>query len=55
MTQTVGITAINYYIPSGTITSEEMSKQSNIPEWVFTDKIGIQKKPIPPNFSSRRS
>ena len=46
MNQTVGIASLNYYIPSGRITSEEMSKKSKIPEWVFTEKIGIMRKPI---------
>ncbi|GAB1541685.1 ketoacyl-ACP synthase III [Scytonema sp. NUACC21] len=44
--QTVGITSIGYYIPSGILTSEEMSKLSNIPESVFIEKIGIKKKSI---------
>ena len=46
MNQTVGIASINYHIPSGRITSEEMAQKSNIPEWVFTEKIGIRRKPI---------
>ncbi|MDJ0591086.1 MAG: 3-oxoacyl-[acyl-carrier-protein] synthase III C-terminal domain-containing protein [Pleurocapsa sp. MO_226.B13] len=46
MNQTVGIAALNYYIPSGKITSAEMSQKSNIPEWLFTEKIGIKEKPI---------
>lgn len=46
MNQTVGIAALNYYIPSGRITSAEMSKNSQIPEWVFTEKIGIASKPV---------
>ncbi len=46
MNLTVGIASLNYYIPSGRITSEEMAKKSNIPEWVFTEKIGIRRKPI---------
>jgi 3-oxoacyl-[acyl-carrier-protein] synthase III len=45
-TETVGITSIGYYIPSGVLTSEEMAKLTNLPEFVFTEKIGIEKKPI---------
>lgn len=45
-TETVGIASIAYYIPSGILTSEEMAKMSNLPVWVFTDKIGIEKKAI---------
>ena len=46
MNQTVGIAALNYYIPSGRITSEEIAERASIPEWVFTEKIGIERKPI---------
>lgn len=46
MNLTVGIASLNYYIPSGRITSEEIAKKSSIPEWVFTQKIGIRRKPI---------
>ncbi|MCJ8283486.1 MAG: hypothetical protein MJK14_27790, partial [Rivularia sp. ALOHA_DT_140] len=45
-TQTVGIASVGYYLPSGVMTAEEMSKLSNLPEIVFTEKIGINKKPI---------
>ena len=44
--ETVGIASIGYYIPSGILTSQEMAKQANLPEFVFTEKIGIQQKPI---------
>lgn len=44
--ETVGIASIGYYIPSGILTSKEMAKLANLPEFVFTEKIGIQKKPI---------
>ena len=44
--QTVGITSIGYYLPTGTLTSAQMSKLANLPETIFTDKIGIQQKPI---------
>lgn len=44
--QTVGITSIGYYIPTGILTSKEMAKLANLPEFVFTDKIGIKQKPI---------
>lgn len=44
--ETVGIASVGYYLPSGVLTSEEMAKLSNLPEMVFTEKIGINKKPI---------
>ena len=44
--ETVGITSISYYIPSGILTSEEMAKLANLPVSVFSEKIGINKKPI---------
>lgn len=44
--ETVGITSIGYYVPAGTLTSSQMSKLANLPEMVFTDKIGIQQKPV---------
>lgn len=44
--QTVGITSIGYYIPPGILTSKEMSKLSQLPEFIFTDKIGIKQKPV---------
>ena len=44
--QTVGIASVGYYLPSGRLTAEEMSKLSNLPEMVFTEKIGINQKPI---------
>ncbi|WP_193197749.1 3-oxoacyl-[acyl-carrier-protein] synthase III C-terminal domain-containing protein [Nostoc sp. MG11] len=44
--QTVGITSIGYYIPSDILTSEEMAKLANLPEFVFTEKIGMRQKPI---------
>lgn len=44
--QTVGITSVGYYIPKGILTSEEMAKLANLPEFVFTEKIGIKQKPI---------
>ena len=44
--QTVGITSVAYYIPTGILPSKEMAKLANLPEFVFTDKIGIKQKPI---------
>jgi 3-oxoacyl-[acyl-carrier-protein] synthase III len=44
--QTVGITSLGYYIPSEILTSEEMAKLANLPEFVFTEKIGMKQKPI---------
>ncbi|MBW4688552.1 MAG: hypothetical protein KME40_26540 [Komarekiella atlantica HA4396-MV6] len=44
--QTVGITSIGYYIPSEILTSEEMAKLANLPEFVFTEKMGMKQKPI---------
>lgn len=44
--ETVGIASIGYYIPSGILTSNEMAKLANLPEFVFTEKIGVEKKAI---------
>ena len=44
--QTVGITSIGYYIPSNFLSSKKMAELANLPESVFTEKIGIKKKPI---------
>lgn len=44
--QTVGITSVGYYIPTGILTSQEMAKLANLPEFVFTEKIGIKQKRI---------
>ena len=43
---TVGIAGLGYYIPHGTITSREMAQWSGIPESVFLDKIGIERKHV---------
>lgn len=45
-TETVGIASIGYYIPSEILTSEEMARLANLPVSVFSEKIGIKKKPI---------
>ncbi|MBW4593731.1 MAG: hypothetical protein KME46_12650 [Brasilonema angustatum HA4187-MV1] len=45
-TETVGIVSIGYYVPSGILTSEEMAKLAHLPVSVFSEKIGINKKPI---------
>lgn len=42
----VGIAAIGCYIPAGVETSREMAEKSGFPEYVFTDKIGIRRKPV---------
>ncbi|NEN87576.1 MAG: 3-oxoacyl-ACP synthase [Okeania sp. SIO3H1] len=44
--ETVGITTIGYYIPSGVMTSEAIAKLADIPLWVLTEKLGMEKKPI---------
>ena len=44
--ETVGIKSIGYYIPSASLTSEQMAKLSGLAVEVFTEKIGIKKKPI---------
>ena len=43
MEETVGIAAISYYLPSGIMTSEAIAKLANIPPWVLTEKIGMEK------------
>ena len=44
--ETVGIKSIGYYIPEGILSSEQMAKLSGLPLEVFTEKMGINKKPI---------
>ncbi|RCJ26515.1 beta-ketoacyl-ACP reductase [Nostoc sp. ATCC 43529] len=46
MEPTVGIASVSYYIPKGILTSKEMAQLANLPEFVFTEKIGIKQKPI---------
>jgi 3-oxoacyl-[acyl-carrier-protein] synthase-3 len=43
---TVGISGMGYFIPDGILTSKEMSRRSGIPESVFLEKIGIERKHI---------
>ncbi|MDO9326344.1 MAG: 3-oxoacyl-ACP synthase [Methanoregula sp.] len=43
---TVGISGLGYYIPKSTITSHEMAQWSGIPESVFSEKIGIERKHV---------
>ncbi len=43
---TVGISGMGYYIPDGIMTSREIAGQSGIPEAVFLEKIGIERKHI---------
>ena len=43
---TVGISGMGYYIPDGILTSHEMARRSGIPEAVFLEKIGIERKHI---------
>ncbi|HWQ19730.1 MAG TPA: 3-oxoacyl-[acyl-carrier-protein] synthase III C-terminal domain-containing protein [Methanotrichaceae archaeon] len=45
-TETVGIASLGHYIPSGVITSSEMSRRSGIPLHVFIEKIGMEQKHI---------
>jgi 3-oxoacyl-[acyl-carrier-protein] synthase III len=40
----VGISGMGYYIPDGIMTSHEMAIRSGIPEPVFLEKIGIERK-----------
>jgi 3-oxoacyl-[acyl-carrier-protein] synthase-3 len=44
--ETVGIASIGCYIPSGIITSDEISRLSGIPVEVLLDKIGMERKHI---------
>jgi len=44
--ETVGIASIGLYIPSGIVTSDEMSNLSGIPLHVFLEKIGTEQKHI---------
>ncbi len=42
----VGIAGIGYYVPARTITSPEMAAWSGIEEFVFTEKIGMDRKHV---------
>ena len=42
----VGISGMGYYIPDGVLTSHDMAQYSGIPEPVFVEKIGIERKHI---------
>lgn len=42
----VGIVALGYYIPSGTMSSEEISARSGIPASVYLEKLGMRRKHI---------
>lgn len=44
--ETVGIASIGCYIPSGIMTSDEISRRSGIPLHVFLEKIGMEKKHV---------
>lgn len=43
----IGIVSTGVYIPSHSMTAEEISAASNVPLHVIKDKMGITKKPIP--------
>jgi 3-oxoacyl-[acyl-carrier-protein] synthase-3 len=43
---TVGILGLGYYIPKSTITSRDMAQRSGIPESVFSEKIGMERKHV---------
>jgi 3-oxoacyl-[acyl-carrier-protein] synthase-3 len=43
---TVGIAGLGYHIPEKTVSRSEMARWSGIPESVFSDKIGIDRKHI---------
>jgi 3-oxoacyl-[acyl-carrier-protein] synthase III len=42
----VGISGLGYFIPEGVLTSSELARLSGIPEAVFLEKIGIERKHI---------
>ncbi len=46
--ETVGIATIGYYIPSGVMTREAIAKLADIPLWVLTEKIGMEKNQLLP-------
>lgn len=41
------ITGLGLYLPSGRISAGEIAVASGLPEWVVTDKLGIESKPVP--------
>ena len=43
---TIGIAGLGYYIPKNTVTSHDMAQWSGIPEPVFPEKIGIERKHV---------
>lgn len=42
----VGIESLGMYLPETFITAEEIAKESELPEWVVKEKLGIEKKYI---------
>ena len=42
----VGIVAVGTSIPEGVVTSRDLEEKSGFPEHVFTEKIGIRRKPV---------
>jgi 3-oxoacyl-[acyl-carrier-protein] synthase III len=44
--ETVGIASLGYYIPSGILTSSEISQRSGVPLHVFSEYLGMEQKHI---------
>ncbi len=44
--ETVGISAIGYYIPEKRMTCEDIAKLANIPVSMIIEEVGVEKKPI---------
>ena len=43
----IGVSGIGVYVPEERVTSADIAAASGLPEWVVTDKLGINAKPEP--------
>ena len=43
----IGVSGLGVYVPEGRVSSAEIAAASGLPEWVVTDKLGIDAKPKP--------
>lgn len=44
----IGLTGYGRYVPDDIITGDEIAAQSDIPEWVITEKMGVEEKHVCP-------
>lgn len=47
MTRGPGVTGIGTYVPEGRVGSEELARQTGLPEWVVREKLGITERVVP--------